>query len=230
MESSPEDNLPPLRGFNSEGEPIGVEPDEPPTDTEDKEFRTPAASESAGNYRLRLRAVSLSTRSRVRRNTTSSDRRVEPFPNRGCVRAALDRVRRLEHAVGESSSQDSRESLLWDRAAQSLGDPLDHKHLWSSSTTSTHFDVTVVKSESLPDEMATAGAEISEQDLLDAGPSGIQTGSAPAQRGDTDATGRSVDTVSLVSTDTIVACNIPTPLPCTSHPHTPQQSAHKLGR
>ena len=31
MESSPEDNLPLLRGFNSEGEPIGVEPDEPPT-------------------------------------------------------------------------------------------------------------------------------------------------------------------------------------------------------
>ena len=42
MESSPEDNLPPLRGFNSEGEPIGVEPDEPPTDTEE-EFGTPAA-------------------------------------------------------------------------------------------------------------------------------------------------------------------------------------------
>ena len=123
--------------------------------------------------------------------------------------------------MGESSSQDSHESLLWDSAAQSLGDPLDHKRLWSSSTTSTHFDVTVVKSESLPDEMATAGAEISEQDLLDAGPSGIQTGSAPVQRGDTDATGRSVDTVSLVSTDTIVARNIPTPLPHTSRPHTP---------
>ena len=56
--------------------------------------------------------------------------------------------------------------------AQSLGDPFDHKRLWSSSTTSTHFDVTVVKSESLPDEMATTGSEISERDLLDAGPSG----------------------------------------------------------
>ena len=75
MESSPEDNLPPLRGFNSEGEPIGVEPDEPPTDTEE-EFRTPAASESVGNYRLRSRAVSLSTRSRARRNTTSSGARL----------------------------------------------------------------------------------------------------------------------------------------------------------
>ena len=64
MESSPEDNLPPLRGFNSEGEPIGVEPDEPPTDTEEEEFRTPAASESVGKYRLRSRAVSLSTCSR----------------------------------------------------------------------------------------------------------------------------------------------------------------------
>ena len=117
MESSPEDNLPPLRGFNSEHEPIGVEPDEPPTDTEEEEFRTPAASKSVGNYRLRSRAVSLSTRSRARRNTASSDRRVEPFPNPGRVRAALERVRRLEHAVGESSSQDSRESLLWDSAA-----------------------------------------------------------------------------------------------------------------
>ena len=85
MESSPEDNLPPLRGFNSEGELIGVEPDEPPTDTEDEEFATPLASESVGNYRLRLRAVSLSTRSRARRNTTSSHRRLELFPNRGCV-------------------------------------------------------------------------------------------------------------------------------------------------
>ena len=173
MESSPEDNLPPLRSFNSEGELIGVEPEEPPTDTEDEEFRTPAASESAGNYRLRSRTVSLSTRSRARRYTTSSDRHVEPFPNQGRVRATLDHVRRLEHAGGETSSQDSRESLLWDSAAQSLGDPFDHKRLWSSSTTSTHFDVTVVKSESLPDEMATTGIEISEQDLLDAGPSGI---------------------------------------------------------
>ena len=63
MESSPEDNLPPLRGFNSEGEPIVVEPDEPPTDTEEEEFRTLAAYESIGNYWLRSRAVSLSTRS-----------------------------------------------------------------------------------------------------------------------------------------------------------------------
>ena len=90
-----------MRSFNSEGEPIGVESDEPPTDIEDEEFRTPTASESAGNYRLRSRTVSLSTRSRARRNTTSSDRCVEPFPNRGCVRAVLDRVRRLEHAGGK---------------------------------------------------------------------------------------------------------------------------------
>ena len=116
-----------MRGFNSKGEPIGVEPEKPPTDTEDEEFRTPAASEPAGNYRLRSRTVSLSTRSCARRNTTSSDPRVEPFPNRGRVQAALDRVRRLEHAGGETSSQDSRESLLWDSAAQSLGDSFDHK-------------------------------------------------------------------------------------------------------
>ena len=120
--------------------------------------------------------------------------------------------------MGESSSQDSRESLLWDSAAQSLGDPLDHKRLWSSSTTSTHFDVTVVKSESLPDEMATAGIEISEQDLLDAGASGIQTSSARTQRGDTDATGRMVDTVSLVSTDTIIAAYLLSPHSGNSRP------------
>ena len=41
MESFLEDNLPPLGGFNSEGEPLGVEPDKPPTDTEEEEFRTP---------------------------------------------------------------------------------------------------------------------------------------------------------------------------------------------
>ena len=70
----------------------------------------------------------------------------------------------------------------------SLGDSFDHKRLWSSSTTSTHFDVTVVKSETLPDEMATTGVEISEQDLLDAGPSSIQASSARTQQGEKDGT------------------------------------------
>ena len=110
---------------------------------------------------------------------------MEPFPNQGRVRGALDNVRRLEYAGGETSSQDSFESLLWDSAAKILGDSFDNKHLWSSSTTSTHFDVTIVKSESVPNEMATNCVEISDQDLLDAGPS--------AQQGDTDSAGKSVD-------------------------------------
>ena len=68
MESSPEDSLPPLRGFDSEGEPIDVVVDTPPSETNDEEFRTPAAPEQAGGYRLRSRNVKLSDR---RRNTVS---------------------------------------------------------------------------------------------------------------------------------------------------------------
>ena len=49
MASSPEDSIPPLRGFDSEGEPVSVTVDEPLTDPEE-EFRTPAASELAGEY------------------------------------------------------------------------------------------------------------------------------------------------------------------------------------
>ena len=84
MASSPEDSIPPLRGFDSEGEPVSVTVDEPLTDPEEEESRT----------------VKPSTRARARPNTISADHRVEPFPNRGRVRAALDRVRRLEYAGG----------------------------------------------------------------------------------------------------------------------------------
>ena len=173
MASSPEDSIPPLRGFDSEGESVSVTVDELLTDPKEEEFRTPAASELAGEYRLKSRTVKPSTRARARRNTISADCQVEPFPNRGRVRAALDRIRRLEYAGGDTTSQDSQESLLWDSAAQNLEDPFDHMRLWSSSAMSSHFDVTVVKSESLSEDMATAGLQISEEDLRDAGPSGL---------------------------------------------------------
>ena len=122
---------------------------------------------------------------------------------------------------GDTTSQDSQESLLWDSAAQNLEDPFDHKRLWSSSTTSTHFDVTVVKSESLSEDMATAGLQISEEDLRDAGPSGLQVEKNHVPAGSSNAVGGSVDTVSLVSTDTIVHRNLPTPAPRTSRSNTP---------
>ena len=224
MESSPEDSLPPLRGFDSKGEPIGIVADAPPSETDDEEFRTPAASEQAGGYRLRSRNVKPSDRPRGRRHTVSSSSRVEPFPSSSRVRAALNRVRRLGYAGGESVSQDSlesRESLLWDSGAQNLEDPVANKRLWSSSTASTHFDVTVVKSESSSDDMTAIGIEISGRDLRDAGPSGLQTGGTRALQGEPEATGRSIDTASLLSTDTTVARNLPTPAPRTSRPSTP---------
>ena len=122
---------------------------------------------------------------------------------------------------GDTTSQDGQESLLWDSAAQNLEDPFDHKCLWSSLTTSTHFDVTVVKSESLTKDMATAGLQISEEDLRDAGPSGLQVEKNHVPAGSSNAVGGSVDTVSLVSTDTIVHRNLPTPAPRTSRRNTP---------
>ena len=137
------------------------------------------------------------------------------------MRAALDRVRRLEYARGDTTSQDSQESLLWDSAAQNLEDPFDHMRLWSSSAMSSHFDVTVVKSESLSEDMATAGLQISEEDLRDAGPSGLQVEKAHVPASNSDAVGGSVDTVLLVSTDTIVHRNLPTPAPRTSRSNTP---------
>ena len=165
MESSPEDSLPPLHSFNSRGDPIDVVlylTSRPLTQ------RTRSLGPLPHLNRLRSRTVRPSTRLHARHNITSSDRCMEPFPNQGRVRGALDNVRRLEYAGGETSSQDSFESLLWDSAAKILGDSFDNKHLWSSSTTSTHFDVTIVKSESVPNEMATNCVEISDQDLLDA--------------------------------------------------------------
>ena len=92
MESSPKESLPPLRGFDSEGEPIDV--------ADDEEFKTPAAPEQASGYRLRSRNVKPSDRPRGRRNTISCTSRVEPFPNSSRVRAALNCVRRLDYAGG----------------------------------------------------------------------------------------------------------------------------------
>ena len=138
------------------------------------------------------------------------------------MRAALERVRRLEHLGGETNSQTSRESLSWDSTAQELLDPLAHQRLWSTSTTSTHFDVTVTKSESESDSdaMASERLNISAQDLREAGPSG-QHEDMRAPPGNGNALGASVDTLSLVSTDTVVPRRIPTPTPRTSRPTTP---------
>ena len=94
MESSPEDSLPPLHGFNSDGEPIDVVIDAPPAESDNEDRRNPAASELASDYRLRSRTVRPSDRPRGRRNTISGSGRVEPFPNSIRVRAALSRVRR----------------------------------------------------------------------------------------------------------------------------------------
>ena len=225
MESSPEDSLPPLRGFDSEGGPIDVVVDAPLSETDNKEFRTPAAPEQAGGYRLRSRNVKPSHRPRGRHHTVSGSSRVEPFPNSSRMQAALNCVRRLDYAEKDSVSQDSlesHESLLWDSGAQNFEDPFANKRLWSSSTASTHFDVTVVKSESLSSDMTASGIEISDRDLRDAGPSGLQTRGARALQGDAEATGRSVDTASLVSTDMTIARKLPTHAPRTSQPSTPQ--------
>ena len=215
-----EHSPPPLRGFNSAGEPVDVASDEPAANTGDVELIAPAVSDSVDNYRLRSRTVRPPPSLRSRRNTISADRRPEPSPNRGRVRAALERVRRLEYLGGEATSQNSRESLSWDSTAQDLLDPLAHQRLWSTSTTSTHFDVTVTKSESDSEEMASTRLEISARDLRDAGPSGLNEDmrAPPGNRNDV---GASTDTLSLVSTDTVVPRKIPTPAKRTSRPNTP---------
>ena len=97
-----EHSPPPLRGFNSAGEPVDVASDEPAANTGDVELIAPAVSDSVDNYRLRSRTVRPPPSLRSRRNTISADRRPEPSPNRGRVRAALERVRRLEYLGGGS--------------------------------------------------------------------------------------------------------------------------------
>ena len=81
--------------------------------------------------------------------------------------------------------------------------------------------MTVVKSESLSEDMATAGREISNQDLRDAGPIGLQDQGAHALHGKAETTGGSVNTVSLVSTDTILPRKLLTPAPRNSRSNTP---------
>ena len=83
------------------------------------------------------------------------------------------------------------------------------------------WEATVVKSGSSSNDMTATGIEISDSDLRDAGPSGLQTRGARALQGDAEATGRSVDTASLVSTDTTITRKLPTPAPRTSRPSTP---------
>ena len=62
--------------------------------------------------------------------------------------------------------------------------------------------------------------EISARDLRDAGPSGLNE-NMRAPPGNGNVVGVSVDTLSLVSTDTVVPRRIPTPAPRTSRPTTP---------
>ena len=166
MEAVPEGTPPPLHGFYSDGDPANG----PSLDTEEEEYATPAAPELVHDYRLRSRTVRPSTRARARRNTLPSHRRVQPVPSGTRVRAALKRVRRLEYPGTDTTSQESQESLLWDSAAQALIDPFGERRLWSSSTASTQFDVTVTKTESLSDDMATASHQTSEQVSAVAGP------------------------------------------------------------
>ena len=52
-----EHSPPPLRGFNSAGEPVDVASDEPAANTGDVELIAPAVSDSVDNYRLRSRTV-----------------------------------------------------------------------------------------------------------------------------------------------------------------------------
>jgi len=106
------------------------------------------------------------------------------------VRAALKWVRRLEYPGTDTTSQESQESLLWDSAAQALIDPFGERQLWSSSTASTQFDVTVTKTESLSDDMATASHQTSEQVSAVAGPSELQ--SSRQRLGATSGSGESV--------------------------------------
>jgi len=230
MEAVPEGTPPPLHGFYSDGDPANG----PSLDTEEEEYATPAAPELVHDYRLRSRTVRPSTRARARRNTLPSHRRVQPVPSGTRVRAALKRVRRLEYPGTDTTSQESQESLLWDSAAQALIDPFGERRLWSSSTASTQFDVTVTKTESLSDDMATASHQTSEQVSAVAGPSELQ--SSRQRLGATSGSGESVprtqsregrlpggglDTASLLSTETIIPRNPPTPAPRTSRTNTP---------
>jgi hypothetical protein len=226
METNSGDSLP-LHGFDTDGEPAYSAPADLNTDTEDDEFATPAAAE-LGDYRLRSRTVRPSTRARVRRNTIPSDRRAGPFPKSAQVQAALRRVRRLEYAGSNpvsQSSQESQESLLWDSGAQALIDPLGQKRLWSSSTASTQFDVTVLKTETDSDEMDGAGSVVSDRERNRAGTSkGMDTAHTGQNHEASDA-----DTQSRQSADTVVNTVRPTPTPRTSRANTPVLPQLTLG-
>jgi hypothetical protein len=225
MEAAPTTS-PPLLGYESDGQPVHAVPSGVETEA-DEEFATPSAPE-VGGYGLRTRTVRPSTRARARRNTLPSDRRSGPFPNSTRVQAALRRVRKLEYAGSNPASQsslESQESLLWDSGAQALTDPLGQKRLWSSSTASTQFDVTVLKTETDSDEMDGAGSVVGERDRIGAGTSkGMDTAHNGLNHEASDA-----DTVSRQSADTIVNNVRPTPTPRTSRTNTPAPPQLAIG-
>ena len=124
---------------------------------------------------------------------------------------------------------------MWDSQAQDLHDPLGTRRLWSSSTASTRFDVTVLKSEASSDEMAEGSAGTSDRDLAEAGPSGINREVDRQPTALEVAEGLHSDTNLIASTvreppwrptppprvPTPVPRNVPTPVPRTSRPVTP---------
>lgn len=132
-ESSPD--VSPFHGFESSGFPD----DDAASHGDVDEFATPRAVEV-----LRDQApVDPNTGSQlahVRRRFTHPRDRTEPYPPVTRARAALARARRLEQ-VGVNSV--SGESLAWDSDAHALENPLDHSRLFSSSTASTQFNVSV---------------------------------------------------------------------------------------
>ena len=210
---SSDPGTPPLVGFDSQGQPVSRIAGSSPVGEE--EFATPAGPELDGIRALKSKTVRRPTRPR-RRNTLPTDYRAEPFPARTRLQSALRRVRRLEYAGLDPSSQESQESLFWDSQAQDLHEPLGTRRLWSSSTASTRFDVTVVKS----DDMSEGGLGISDRDLAEAGSSGInrQVGQQPLTWEVPE--GLNSDTNSVAST-VRVPPRIPTPAPRLSRPGTP---------
>ena len=183
------------------------------SDVED--FQTPAAPDGIQDCGLRARTVKQSVRPR-RRHTLPIGDRPAPFPARTRLQAALRRVRRLEYPGLEPLSQ---ESLVWDNSAQALVDPLGINRLWSSSTASTQFDVTVAVPEKPPSDMASGDASSSDLGL---GLLGFDERGVAIERqqvGQGNGNGLNSETHSLAST--IRPRRIPTPAPRTSRPGTP---------
>lgn len=128
-------NSPQFHGFDSQGEAVVSNP----VIDEGEEFATPRgahAGEQIGRgFQTARRSVQLR-----RRYSLPRDINTEPYPPATRARAALERIRRLKLLGLEILST---ESLLWDNDGQALADPLSQNRLWSSSTSSTQFDVSI---------------------------------------------------------------------------------------